>query len=152
ITLCLQRLALTCMGPAGSGCARPGKEPPAFESQDRPPMDQPRSARAAPRVDARDDELLALLGTPECREAAREALVSHYTRWVRHLIARRAKRLALSPAEVEDAQQEGALALLRAIDRYQVSPADVAPSRRFRAFLRRIVLDRLSDYMRWRRR
>jgi RNA polymerase sigma factor (sigma-70 family) len=95
-------------------------------------------------LDALPDERLAALTAAACPRAAAALLDRH-----RAALARSVRWWArahhLPAADRDDALQEAALALLKAAGRYAAGDARAAP---FRAFLRRAVRDRLSNWAR----
>lgn len=95
-----------------------------------------------------EDEVLVLAARVDGCLSARDELILRYLGPTRELVARRLSRWWLPQSDVDDAQQEAVFWVMEAIGRYNSEFGDQPDGCRFRSFLRRVVIARLTDFLR----
>jgi DNA-directed RNA polymerase specialized sigma subunit len=94
------------------------------------------------------DEILVHIAQVSASRSARDVLTNRYLRRIACFVAKRVALLRLPSSEVEDAQQEGAVCLIRTIDEFDCGRCRRGKAPCFRSFLFAVVRDRLRQLAR----
>jgi RNA polymerase sigma factor (sigma-70 family) len=99
----------------------------------------------------RDEELVVLAQECGYRPAEAELLLRHRD-LSNAVVEQFARRRGLADADVDDARQDAVFGVLKAIARYDTRLLGKAQRCPFRAFLRRVLIDRVKDFVKllWR--
>jgi len=98
-----------------------------------------------------DEELVVLVRLHDHPDAGRELMLRYYP-WVNRYVGRCVGWLRIGPVEWEDARQDAVLGIPHAIEHYDLCQRDRPRPARFCTYLRRVVRNRLRDFLRHHRR